>query len=83
MVPVPVPGTSEAHHECVRVRESLKILVAPVLAAAHRVRKLACHPLKNRRPQKELPQRGRLGKEYLIGEVVGDDTIVSGVLRQL
>jgi hypothetical protein len=36
-----VPDTSKAHHECVRARKSLKILVAPGLAAAHRIRKLA------------------------------------------
>jgi hypothetical protein len=77
-----MPCTPKAHDECVRMREALEILLAPVPADAHRIREIARNPLQDGRVQEEFSQRRRLGKENLICEVVGSDGVVVGELRQ-
>ena len=82
VVPVPMPCTPETHDECVRLREPLEILLARCPPPAHRISEIAGNPLQDGRVQEEFSQRRRLGKEHLIGEVVGDDGVVICELRQ-
>ena len=61
---------------------AVRDVAGPVLAAIHRIREIAGNQLQDGRVQEEFSQWRRLGKEHLIGEVVGNDGVVVGELRQ-